>query len=413
MSEHFDVAIVGGGIGGGALATVLARAGLSVLVLEKSTIYRDRVRGEWIAPWGVVELKDLGLYDAVRSAGGHHLSRHLTCDEDVAPNDALAMAMDLTVLVPDIGGPLCIGHPRLCQLFIETAADAGASVRRGVTDVRIVPGGSPEVTYRDDRGEHRVTSRLIAGSDGRGSQVRRDAAIALHRDPTHHLFAGMLVEGADGWPADTQVVGAENDVHYLAFPQGGGRVRLYLGYSSDQPRRLAGGGGPEAFLAAFRLQSVPGSEHLANARPAGPCNSYPNEDTWTDRPYADGVVLLGDAAGSNDPIIGQGLSITLRDVRQVRDALLATRDWSGDAFLTYAAERAERMRRLRFTASLISTFENEFGPVARERRRRARERQMQDPTLLLPLMAAFIGPERIPAETFEPATRERLFGPSA
>jgi hypothetical protein len=35
---------------------------------------------------------------------------------------------------------------------------------------------------------------------------------------------------------------------------------------------------------------------------------------------------------------------------------------------------------------------------------------MQDPSLLLPLMAAFVGPESIPADTFEPQTRERLFG---
>src|SRR6185503_18740379 len=49
----------------------MARAGRSVLVLEKSTVYRDHVRGEWIAPWGVVELTRLGLYDAVRAGGGH------------------------------------------------------------------------------------------------------------------------------------------------------------------------------------------------------------------------------------------------------------------------------------------------------------------------------------------------------
>ena len=50
MTDHVDLVIVGGGIGGGALATVLAGAGASVLVLEKSTVYRDQVRGEWIAP---------------------------------------------------------------------------------------------------------------------------------------------------------------------------------------------------------------------------------------------------------------------------------------------------------------------------------------------------------------------------
>jgi menaquinone-9 beta-reductase len=35
------------------------------------------------------------------------------------------------------------------------------------------------------------------------------------------------------------------------------------------------------------------------------------------------VVLVGDAAGHNDPIIGQGLSIALRDVRLVGEAILA------------------------------------------------------------------------------------------
>jgi flavin-dependent dehydrogenase len=46
-----DVVIAGAGVGGSALATVLARAGLAVRV-EKEPAYRDRVRGEWLAPWG-------------------------------------------------------------------------------------------------------------------------------------------------------------------------------------------------------------------------------------------------------------------------------------------------------------------------------------------------------------------------
>ncbi|HUI25947.1 MAG TPA: NAD(P)/FAD-dependent oxidoreductase [Candidatus Kryptonia bacterium] len=411
MAENFDIAVIGGGIGGASLATVLARAGLSVLVLEKSTVYRDHVRGEWMAPWGVVELQALGLYDAVRAAGGHHVSHHWFCDEDVPPDEASAMAVDLSTFIPDVPGPLCIGHPALCQLLIELAAESGATVLRGAGDVQITGGRTPSVSYRHAGADHKAICRLIVGADGRGSQVRRQVGIELHRDPTHHLFAGMLIDGAHEWPADTQVIGSEGDVHYLAFPQGHGRVRLYLGYSSEQPQRLAGAGVQQAFLAAFRLQSVPGSEHLANAQPAGPCNSYPNEDSWTDQPYRDGVVLIGDAAGSNDPIIGQGLSITMRDVRLVRDSLLGERVWSPGIFEPYARERSERMRRLRFSASVASTLSNEFGPVARERRRRVRERQMQDPTLMLPLFAAFLGPESVPAETFEESTRQRLFAP--
>jgi 2-polyprenyl-6-methoxyphenol hydroxylase-like FAD-dependent oxidoreductase len=141
---------------------------------------------------------------------------------------------------------------------------------------------------------------------------------------------------------------------------------------------------------------------------AGPCNSFPNEDTWTDRLAQDGLVLLGDAAGSNDPIIGQGLSITLRDVHLVRNALLSAREWSLRIFEPYAAERAQRMRRLRLVASLISTLQNEFGPAASERRRRVRAAQMEDPTRVLPLLAVFVGPANVPAEAFEGPVRERF-----
>jgi 2-polyprenyl-6-methoxyphenol hydroxylase-like FAD-dependent oxidoreductase len=63
MIQGPEIAIVGGGIGGGALATVLARNGLSVAVLERDLCAVDRVRGEFMAPWGVAEAARLDLLD--------------------------------------------------------------------------------------------------------------------------------------------------------------------------------------------------------------------------------------------------------------------------------------------------------------------------------------------------------------
>ena len=409
MENSCDVVIVGGGIGGGTLATVLARAGKSVLVLEKSKVYRDKVRGEWIAPWGVVELKELGLYETLLESGAHHVLRHAFFGDTIDPVEGAAEALDMTALVPDAPGPLCVGHPASCDLWARTAVESGATVLRGVTDVHIKSCAQPAATYTHEGTEYTVNCKIVVGADGRGSSVRKQAGIEEHRDPHHHLFAGLLIENAHGWPDDLQVIGADGDVHFLVFPQGKGRARLYLGYVQNGPRRLSGEGAAKRFLEAFALASLPKSEHIANARPAGPCNSYPNEDTWVDEPYAPGVVLIGDAAGHNDPIIGQGLAITYRDVRMVRDVLLGGDAWSPHAFAEYAEERRERMRRLRFSAHVQSLMLNEFGSEATERRRRAFANQRTNPMLGLPGLAALVGPEKVPAMVFEQSTIDQLF----
>jgi len=409
MPDHdYDIIIVGAGIGGGTLSTVLARAGRRVLILEKSAVHRDRVRGEWLAPWGVAEAKRIGLYDTLIAAGGHHLTRHVGYSDATDPAEAEANPFPLGMLIPGIPGPLCLGHPRHCDALNEAAVAAGATLLREVNVTSVKLGASPSVTYTHDGRSRTATASLVVGADGRGSIVRRAAGIELHRDPTHHLFAGMLVENAHGWPEDAQTLGAEAECHFLVFPQGDGRIRLYVGYPKDQPHRFTGPNGQQAFLDSFRLACMPLSEHLANATPAGPCHSYPNEDAWTDEPFAQGMVLVGDAAGWNDPIVGQGMSITYRDVRIVSELLLQSDDWSSLSFAPYGQERRERMRRLRIVASTQSTIENEFGEVARERRRRVAVKRMTDPAFMAALLAGYAGPDSVPAETFEEESIRRL-----
>ena len=90
-------------------------------------------------------------------------------------------------------------------------------------------------------------------------------------------------------------------------------------------------------------------------------------------------MLIGDAAGHNDPILGQGLSIALRDVRLVSEILRDART-AGRApdFRPYVEERAERMRRLRIAARLASMLRVEFGPQQRKRRARVGKRVAED-----------------------------------
>jgi 2-polyprenyl-6-methoxyphenol hydroxylase-like FAD-dependent oxidoreductase len=407
---EYDLIIVGGGIGGSALAQVMAGAGRSVLLLERSEVYEDRVRGEWIAPWGVDEVRRLGLYDLLKDAGGHHITHHVTFDEGKDPIAAEAEALPLGFFREGVPGPLCLGHPKHCQTLFDAAAAAGAETLRGVQVMSVEAGASPKVTFEVAGEVREATARLLVGADGRTSQVRDAAGIPLHQDTPHHWFAGLLIEGAPGWRDHLQAIGTEGDFGFLAFPQGSGRIRLYGGYALSEARRFKGEEGPRRFLDAFAMSCSPENRHIVAGRPAGPLYSYINADSWTDRPYGPGVVLVGDAAGWNDPIIGLGLSITYRDVRIVSDILKASEDWSEAAFTSYGEERAERMRRLRFAGQLQSALDMEFGNTAKARRHRYHELGAVDPTLKLHGVAVMAGPEVAPAEIFTEAHRARVLG---
>jgi 2-polyprenyl-6-methoxyphenol hydroxylase-like FAD-dependent oxidoreductase len=410
MSQTYDLIIVGGGIGGSALATVMAGAGKSVLVLEQSEVFEDRVRGEWIAPWGVAEVRRVGLYDLLMGAGGHHITQHITYDESVAPEAAEAKPLPLNIFSEGVPGPLCLRHPLHCQTLFDAAGAAGASASRDVRVISAVGGEDPCVVYERDGETVTAYGPLLIGADGRTSSVRETAGIKLHQDKPHHWFAGLLVDQVEDWDPQVQAIGTEGDFGFLAFPQGEGRVRLYGGYALDQAQRFKGPDGPRRFLDAFAMNCSPRNQAIVGGRPAGPLFSYFNNDAWTDEPFAPGVVLVGDAAGWNDPIIGLGLSITYRDVRIVSELLKSTDDWANLSFASYAEERAERMRRLRFVANLQAVIDMEFDETAQARRRDLIKRGEADPTLRIHAFATLAGPEALPAQYFTDEHRAHVLG---
>ncbi len=266
-----EVVIIGAGIGGSALATVLARAGIAVTILEKSLVHIDHVRGEWIAPWGVAETQRLGLYETLIAAGGHHLARHISYGDDIAAKTAESQLLDLTAFEnAGFKPPLCMRHPEMCDLLNAEAIKSGAELLRGITELQIIAGSAPEVRFRHDGVDRKFNPRIVVGADGRSSVVRSQVGIEQHRDPTHHLMAGMLVDGTTGWPPDLQIFGTEARINFLAFPQSPERVRLYICYAIDDKRRFAGADNQARFLDAFRLATVPGSEYLGERHSLGP-----------------------------------------------------------------------------------------------------------------------------------------------
>ena len=408
MSANPDVVIVGGGIGGSALAAVLAKQGAEVLVLERQQTYKDRVRGEYMPPWGVEETQRLGLLDVLLGAGGHFCPRYIPYDELTAPEIAEQHPVDMGKVIPGIAGALMVSHPGACEALARAAAVAGATVLKGVTNVSVEPGARPKVRFSGAGTEQVVEPRLVVGADGRTSSVRAQAGIEETRFEPSHLITGLLVDGASDWPRDTYSIGTEDDRMYYVFPQGETRVRLYNCTALDQTDRFVGASGVRRFMESFKLRCLPGSQELAGATPIGPCATLTGEDTVVERPYADGVVLVGDAAGYNDPIMGQGLSLAMRDARMISEVMGAGSDWSPGAFQPYREERVLRMARMRFAAAMMAELRSRFGAEARERRARYRAKVAAGDTELGMVTAiSGVGPDRVNPAWFTEVVWER------
>jgi 2-polyprenyl-6-methoxyphenol hydroxylase-like FAD-dependent oxidoreductase len=404
LMDRADVVIVGGGIGGASLACALATAGLGVVVLEASTEFEDRVRGESMHVWGVKEARDLGVLPVLKEAGAHIAP---TWKQYVA--GAPASEIPMSIMAEGIEGSLNLRHPDACQALIDAAASAGATVVRGVRDVTLTRGSPVGVSFAVDGAAISVQSPLVVGADGRASTIRRQSAIALQREEPISYICGLLIDGLDEVPDDHDAMVAEGDRFLLLFHQGGGRARSYIVTGKSGQHLFAGRGGTQAFLDSWHIDTYPWARQVAAGAPAGPCATFPGDDTWTPTPYADGVVLIGDAAGHNDPIVGQGLSIAMRDARTVGDLILAGARNPQD-FTPYGEERMERMRRLRLIANIVAVMHVEDGADNRDARRRWVGERMgsMDPDFFPLLFAAWAGPETAPSELVDERVLDQI-----
>jgi 2-polyprenyl-6-methoxyphenol hydroxylase-like FAD-dependent oxidoreductase len=399
-----DVVVVGGGIGGASLATALARDGVSVTVLEAAPEFEDRVRGESMQAWGVKEARDLGVEQIMLDAGAHVTPVWRQYSAGSAETRDIPMAM----MVPEIPGSLNLRHPIACQALLDAAAAAGATVVRSVRDVALAAGSAPRVSYGVNGTEHEIDAGLVVGADGRASTVRRQVGIKLEKQEAISCIAGLLIDGLADVPDDHDVMVGEGEVFFLLFHQGGGQARVYVCLDISELRRFSGREGTRRFLDACALSAYPWSTQVVSATPAGPCATYPGDDTWTDLPAVDGVVLIGDAAGHNDPVIGQGLSIAVRDARLVHELVLDGARSAAD-FAPYGEERAERMRRLRLIADVVAVAQAEEADNRDARRAQMGEwMATMDPEVFPLVVGCFAGPDTVPDELVDPTVLDRL-----
>lgn len=375
---QFDIIIVGGGIAGATLAKVLAERGIRTLVIERETAFRDRVRGEAMHPWGVTEAKTLGVYDLMLGSCGQEVMLWTNYDTG---RDVVRVRV-LPETSRHRAGSLNFFHPEMQEVLLHAASMAGATVVRGATVTQVNGGSNPSIRYVDaDQHEHVAAARLVVAADGRNSQARLQAGFTVKRDPPRLVMAGHLMRGLNA---------NRDSVHWfysagkpgqaaIFFPLPEDRFRIYYVYHGHAGTRpLSGDANGQHFRAACTGAGAPAT-WFAGAESAGPLAMYQGADRSVDFPYREGVALIGDAAAASDPAWGSGLALTLRDIRELRDALLASPDdWHG-ACMAYATAHARYYHTLHTMEDWLTELLYAPGELAAARRKRALELFEREP----------------------------------
>jgi len=331
-TQAYDIITVGGGIAASAFGRAMTQRGARVLILEKETRFRDRVRGEGTVPWGVAEARELGLLELLRAGCAHSVP---FVEGGMGPRDTRSTT-------PQGLPTLSFAHQEMQETLLAAAENAGAQVRRGVTVSQIEPGDTPAVVVNGSKSE-RITARLVVAADGRGAPSRRWAGFTVAKQTHGYYMAGVLLSDVTS-PTDTMyfIFNPQFGMCIGLIPIGKNRHRAYYMYPKTMEYRLHGTQMLDLFFRESARCYPPLTGYYAAAKCIGPLASFDVSELWVEHPYRDGVVPMGDAASTSDPTYGQGLSFALRGARVLRDELTANPDWT--AAVSGYAEKHRRSR---------------------------------------------------------------------
>ncbi|MDR7251381.1 flavin-dependent dehydrogenase [Nocardioides sp. BE266] len=351
-----DVVVVGGRVAGASTALLLARAGLSVALVERGRRGSDTLSTHALMRAGVLQLSRWGVLDGIAAAGTPAVRRtvfHHADGEDVA------------VTIRPRSGVDALYAPRrhlLDRLLVEAAEEAGARVLHGVTVTSLHRDATGRVTGVVGRTEGGARLDLAAGltigADGIRSRVAEQVGAATTwrgRTASAVLYRYVEDPGADAYEW-TYGTGAAAGV----IPTNDGASCLFVSTTPARMRRLRRRGVDRA---VDDLLEAAGPEAVVRARdlrPVSAVRGWAGVPGFARRSYGPGWALVGDAGYFKDPITSHGITDALRDAELLATEVLAAH--GGDvaqevALARYEATRDRLSRQLFETTERVAAYD--------------------------------------------------------
>ncbi len=360
MSWTHEVAIIGAGPVGGALACRLAAAGRRVALIDQAALPPMEHpafdgRAYAIAAGSKRLLDEAGLWPVLPYPPCPILDIRVTDGQPGRPASPLRLGFDHQAVGDEPFG--WIIEARSLRIAINRRLHAAPNIAlHAPAQVRL--------SYQDDGAEIAVAggpvlrARLVVAADGRRSRTRAQAGIAVTEIP----YRQSAVVCAVAHDKPHQGVALE---HFLP---NGPFAQLPMSGTADHPH-LSAIVFTERHLVAERLRRLDDAaftqevakrlgRHLGGVRLVGRRWVYPLSAMHAARYVAPRLALVGDAAHGIHPIAGQGLNLGLRDALALADLILAADDPGEPALLAryQAARRPANLLMLAATDTLDRLF---------------------------------------------------------
>jgi menaquinone-9 beta-reductase len=316
-ADDADVIVVGAGPGGSSAAYHLARAGLDVLVLEKSTFPREKVCGDGLTPRAVKQLVGMGI--TLEPADGWFPNKGIRII-----GGGVRVELDWPELSSYPGFGLVRTRRGFDEIVARAAQRAGARLAEGVTVTGPVLDDSAKrivgVTARDTAAgeggaERSYRARLVVAADGNSSRLslamglrKRDdrplgvAIRTYYTSPRHD--DDYLETWLDLWDGSALLPG-----YGWIFGVGDGTSNVGLGLLNTSASF-----GHIDYRAMLRrwLASMPAEWGFAEENQVAPVRGAALPMGFNRTPhYTSGLLLVGDAGGMVNPFNGEGISCAM------------------------------------------------------------------------------------------------------
>jgi menaquinone-9 beta-reductase len=343
-SDDADVIVVGAGPGGSSAAYHLARAGLDVLLLEKSTFPREKVCGDGLTPRAVKQLMGMGItlepaggwfpnkgiriigggarieldWPELSSYPGFGLVRTRRGFDEIVARAAQQAGARLAEGVTVTGPVLDEETGRITGVTVRDTAAAGQARDGAATGDGVVTGdgavtGDREATGDGAAGDERTyRARLVVAADGNSSRLslamglrKRDdrplgvAIRTYYTSPRHD--DDYLETWLELWDGNALLPG-----YGWIFGVGDGTSNVGLGLLNTSASF-----GHIDYRAMLRrwLESMPAEWGYAEENRIAPVRGAALPMGFNRTPhYTRGLLLVGDAGGMVNPFNGEGIS---------------------------------------------------------------------------------------------------------